>query len=280
MTLQTASAPTAASGPATLAGIAIRRPAGRREPPQKKPSDLTERLAELQLDPAPPPGAAEPRPVRPAPEAPARSGEPDSAGAIPPEPAAPAAPSGPGEHGRLGAIARRAQETARRQLGREPAANGLAAAPKNGAALHRPEGAPRSFPEPSPDVFTRWMQLRNGRRLPAWSDFDAAEIGRRWPECLLLTCRPQTQRPGEDGWFERAERLSPAPLIGPDAFGSPMVVEWVLSVGRDAARQAAPLEDVEGFLLPNGTVSYRILALPLSSGRGEVDHVLCQLTPA
>jgi hypothetical protein len=56
-----------------------------------------------------------------------------------------------------------------------------------------------------------------------------------------------------------------------------MVTEWLLAAARRVARSGAPLEEERGFPVGRGLALYRLLALPLGSGRHGVDHVLCRI---
>ncbi len=58
---------------------------------------------------------------------------------------------------------------------------------------------------------------------------------------------------------------------------SPMVVEWILSLGEQAVRSAQPIAEKESFERPRGAVCYAACALPLGEDGAEVDHVLCYL---
>ena len=162
----------------------------------------------------------------------------------------------------------------------EPAAAGAASQPEISDATQSVSPAESPKPEPAPrprDLLAYWTQLKHGRRFPARADLDPEWIARHWPTSVLLTYRTPHQRSDREPLFSGAARFGGAGARASDLVWTPMVTDWILSVGCEAVRSGAPLQDIEDFRLPNGSVSYRITVLPLGDHAAEVDHVLCQL---
>ena len=58
---------------------------------------------------------------------------------------------------------------------------------------------------------------------------------------------------------------------------TPMLTEFILTLGRQASRSGRPIKDSENFPSPTGEVRYRIVAMPLSDDDKDIDHVLCHV---
>ena len=120
-----------------------------------------------------------------------------------------------------------------------------------------------------------WSRLRGERLYPAPSELDAGLIAAAWPNAMLLR-----RHDGETG-------LRAAAIYRPeDGAGnpgdhtldfSPMVVEWILSLGEQAVRGAQPIAEKESFERPHGAVCYAACALPVGEEGARPDHVLCYL---
>ena len=185
-------------------------------------------------------------------------------------PAAPRAPSGSPTGGLAG---RAAQQTPAPAAAR-PQTQGpvvQAPAPTSGAQM-RPQ-----------DIVRYWDQLRQGRRFPSRSDLDPAEIGRHWPNSMLVRrnrdnkgWQLETQFSGGLQGGSNGSAMSK----GSGAECASMVTEWILSLGREVAKLGKPLQDTEVFPTSVGEVRYNVIALPLSENQNEIDHVLYHLVPA
>jgi hypothetical protein len=130
------------------------------------------------------------------------------------------------------------------------------------------------------DFYSFWAQRKNGRRFPSYGDFDAKQIAELWPNTMLLSC-------GIIGAgnvnFTQVMRLTGTPATAESADEvnfTPMLTEWMLAIGREAASAGKPVQDIETFQNPGGASSYRIVALPLGNEETQVDHVLCNLARA
>jgi hypothetical protein len=124
------------------------------------------------------------------------------------------------------------------------------------------------------DIYGYWTRIKNGRRFPSRSDFDAEQVAEHWPNSMLLTCDRQ------GGSFSSVLRLGAnlRSRPGEDLSFTSMMTEWILSIGGEAARAGKPVQDTEVFPTPDGTHAYKIVALPLSDHQTRVDHVLCHLS--
>jgi hypothetical protein len=130
------------------------------------------------------------------------------------------------------------------------------------------------------DFYSFWAQRKNGRRFPSYGDFDAKQIAELWPNTMLLSCGIIG---GGNVNFTQVMRLTgtPATAEGADEVNfTPMLTEWMLAIGREAASAGKPVQDIETFQNPGGASSYRIVALPLGNEETQVDHVLCNLARA
>ena len=143
------------------------------------------------------------------------------------------------------------------------------AKPDRGLAV-APSGARRPG-----NIVDYWSRLRGERPFPAPAELDPGLIAAAWPNALLLR-----RHDGETGLRAAAVYRPPA---GPGKAGdhtldfSPMVVEWILSLGEQALGSGQPAAEKESFERPRGAICYAACALPLGDGGGEPDHVLCYL---
>lgn len=151
-----------------------------------------------------------------------------------------------------------------------PADPVTAVAPAEPAGSHRPGS-----------IVDYWSRLRGERPYPAPAELDPGLIAASWPNAMLLR-----RHDGETGLRAAAlykPEANPANLANPANPSdhtldlSPMVVEWILSLGEQALRGAQPIAEKESFERPRGSICYAACALPLSENGAEVDHVLCYL---
>ncbi|GLQ07426.1 hypothetical protein [Sneathiella chinensis] len=251
-------------GAASLTSISVRKSAksGLTLDRPAKSGDITERLAalsaELDQEPAPLNGERPAAPVQP--DAPATivpASRPQAPSATAPTPAPALAP------------------TPVRPLRPAPR-------PRNTGW-----GQPRPKPAPAPDILTYWMNLRQGKRYPTWEALNAEDIGRNWPNCILVHCNHEAGRLQVKYNFSHAIRKAaygdiPAENIIADVDFTPMVVDWVLGFARDVSQSGKPAHGTDHFPTSRGEAPLRVIALPLSDDSRSIDHVLCyiqNLTP-
>ena len=198
-----------------------------------------------------------------------RGGQQGFANPAPPRAPAAARPGGPAPRG------------AQPQAAPQPAAP----APRpqtEGPMVQAPAAAP-GVPKRPQDIVRYWDQLRQGRRFPSRGDLDAAEIGRHWPNSMLVRRNRDSK-----GWQLETQfsgglqggSNGSAMSKGSGAECASMVTEWILSLGREVATLGKPLQDTEVFPTSLGEVRYNVIALPLSETQNEIDHVLYHLVPA
>lgn len=189
-------------------------------------------------------------------------------------PAAPRAPSGSQAGGPAG-------RAAQQQPAPQPAP--AAARPQTqGPVVQAPAPAPGTQMRPQ-DIVRYWDQLRQGRRFPSRSDLDPAEIGRYWPNSMLVRRNRDNKGWQLETQFSgglQAGSNGSAMSKGSGAECASMVTEWILSLGREVAKLGKPLQDTEVFPTSVGEVRYNVIALPLSENQNEIDHVLYHLVPA
>ncbi len=146
-----------------------------------------------------------------------------------------------------------------------------------------PSPRPQAPPQKPSDITAYWRQLKNGRPFPSWSDLDSKLIAESWPNSMLLSCGAETRRLTLDSLFTQALRVENHGADANRAEGvdfTPMLTEWVLSLGREAQRLGKPMQDTDALPSVSGEVSYRVTALPLSDDQHRVDHVLCHVDRA
>jgi hypothetical protein len=133
-----------------------------------------------------------------------------------------------------------------------------------------PDGAPRNG-DPAA-IAAWWGALKRGRDFPSPDDIDTEALAAAWPEAVLLG---YDQRQAE---ITRATRLGAGKSDAKSGIEySPMVTEWLLALGRKAARMGTVLCETKDFPVAQGTQAYRIVSLPLRAGRSGVDQVLCHV---
>ena len=191
-------------------------------------------------EPTPPPPAAQPTPTAAAPQPTATPPQQPAAAAPPSQPAAPA-----------------------------PAAPEPPAAPQPEAFSRMPQG-----------LLKYWMSLTNGRKYPSWGNFEQAKIADYWPNSMVLTCGPPDGR--GDVTILKVTRIADQ-NVTPSASGAnrveytPMLTEWILSLGKAAAASGKPMQESDRFPTNEGLVRYQIILLPLSDEQTRIDHVLCHV---
>ena len=133
------------------------------------------------------------------------------------------------------------------------------------------EAAPDALPTASDPaaLIAWWNRLKRGAASPSPADLDAKAIGAAWPDAVLLAYDKARQD------IARASRLGKADSLAIEY--TPMMTEWLLALGRKAARQGTVMCETKDFPVAQGTQAYRIVSLPLRAGRNGVDQVLCHL---
>ncbi len=145
------------------------------------------------------------------------------------------------------------------------------AGPPKAETPPEPEAKPSAPGRSSMDeIIDYWDSLRSGGAVPRLDALDRTKVAGSWPNCLLVafgateTVTPQlTRLGGENGEIEYSE----------------MVIHWILSQGRLAARNGEPMEEEKRFpVTGGGNARYQLLLLPLATPEGRSEHVLCHLT--
>ncbi len=169
----------------------------------------------------------------------------------------------------------------------EPAELAVEPEPTEPTIAPEPEPPPSPQPQAPPrrptDITAYWRQLKNGRHFPAWSDLDSKLIADCWPNSMLVSCCAETQRLTLDSLFTQALRVENHGADGDHTEGidfTPMLFEWVLSLGREAGRFGKPMQNTDVLPSDSGEVRYRVIALPLSDDQQRIDHVLCHVDRA
>lgn len=123
-----------------------------------------------------------------------------------------------------------------------------------------------------------WARLRKGRRWPASADIDTKLVGLTWKNSLIMVV-------GENGAPWRFEPLvsdvlrgGGQRLTGNEIEFNHLVMEWMLSIGRNAERLGRPVEESDIFPTEDGEVRYRVMAVPLGDDESKVTHILGHIT--
>ncbi|MFT6559122.1 hypothetical protein [Sneathiella sp.] len=133
------------------------------------------------------------------------------------------------------------------------------------------------------DILSYWMEIREGgRRYPSHQSLDPNVIGKNWPNCILVHCNRDIGRLQVKFDFTHAIRqaaygeLSEEEILGRIEF-TPMIVDWILSVGQTVSSTRKPAHTTEFFPTLTGECPLRVIALPLSESGRDIDHVLCYI---
>lgn len=140
-----------------------------------------------------------------------------------------------------------------------------------------PAGIVRSEQAAPRNIAEYWERLRKSRRWPKRGEVDAKQIGLHWPNTVLM----KVGFHGEPWRFESL--ISGIMRGGGQSFHNgeiefnSMVMEWILTIGRQTERAGKPYEDVDNFPTAGGDVRYRAMAVPLGDNDSSVTHVLCHV---
>ncbi|OUR75717.1 hypothetical protein A9Q83_17115 [Alphaproteobacteria bacterium 46_93_T64] len=136
--------------------------------------------------------------------------------------------------------------------------------------------------ETRPDILSYWMDIRRSRRYPSWQTLEPEVIGKHWPNCILVHCNKELGRLQVKYEFTNAVRkATQAGTPDEDVIDriefTPMIVDWILGLGRVVASSGKPTHDTQSFPSVTGEYPLRVIALPLSDDLRSVDHVLCYI---
>lgn len=134
-----------------------------------------------------------------------------------------------------------------------------------------------------PDILSYWMDIRGGqRRYPSWQSLEPEMIGKHWPNCILVHCNREIGRLQVKYGFTHSVRkaaqegVPDEELLNRIEF-TPMIIDWVLGMGREVAASRKPAHGTEYFPTVTGESPLRVIALPLSENARDIDHVLCYI---
>lgn len=137
------------------------------------------------------------------------------------------------------------------------------------AMVRRPEG-----------IVSYWLRLRGSRRYPSTADLDQNRIGTDWPNSILMRCRSGSKALEPEKVFTSPDKVAPAASAGMSQAAmelSPMMLQWLLTLAGDAAKDCRPMQDTEAFPSHNQSIRYGAFALPFSEDQSQIDHVLCHV---
>jgi hypothetical protein len=140
-----------------------------------------------------------------------------------------------------------------------------------------PEPQPRAVPEASAqgprgvdEFLDYWDDLRGLRAFPALDEINRTLVAAQWKNSLILS-------------FSETEPVMPRITRLGDTDGeiefTPMVIDWLMSRGKQCARRGSPIEEEHRFPGAKGIARYKLLVLPVSRlGTDDSDCVLCLVT--
>ena len=136
-------------------------------------------------------------------------------------------------------------------------------------------------PRRKEEIIAYWTRLRGKRPYPAVSNLDPEWIAAEWPNSIMFRCRAGSGALMPDMSFlprQNEGRGTPGAKPNDDKIQlSPLMLQWLVSLAEDAVRNQRPVEDLETFPSAQKAIGYRAVALPLSAGQSEIDHVLCHV---
>ncbi len=127
------------------------------------------------------------------------------------------------------------------------------------------------------EIVVYWARLRNGRNFPSTSDLDPQRLAADWPNSMLIRCRSGSNVLQPEQTFPGPGANAPGPNHPVKIDLSPLMLQWILSLAGEAAKEKRPVEDIEAFPARDRSVRYRAFALPLSEDQSDIDHVLCHV---
>lgn len=148
-----------------------------------------------------------------------------------------------------------------------------------------PQGLAQTSPAPlqatRPEgIVSYWLRLRGSRRFPAKADLDQGRIVEDWPNSILMRCRIGSTALEPEKVFS-SPNTAPSAAPGDSSQAamdlSPMMLQWLLALAGDAAKDRRPMQDTEAFPSRNQSIEYGAFALPFSDDQTEINHVLCHV---
>jgi hypothetical protein len=120
------------------------------------------------------------------------------------------------------------------------------------------------------DLVAYWDGLKRIGNVPEFGDLDQGAVAASWRNSFLLSF----------GASDPGGKITRLGEITQDIEYTPMVIDWILSLGRRVAAARTAVQEVQSFPLSFGMALCRSILLPLGSRDGKVTHVLCQLSRA
>lgn len=139
---------------------------------------------------------------------------------------------------------------------------------------------PSSQPTRPEGIVSYWLRLRGNRRFPSKADLDHVRIIADWPNSILMRCRVGSKALEPEKVFSSPDK-GQADTSSVDSQAamelSPLMLQWLLGLAGDAAKDRRPMQDTEAFPSRNQSIQYGAFALPFSDDQNQIDHVLCHV---
>lgn len=138
-------------------------------------------------------------------------------------------------------------------------------------------GIVRSEQLPPRDIAEYSARLRKGRNWPARGDVDPKQIALHWPNTLLIRVATADQPWRFEPLISGLMRGGGQSFNNGEIEFNSMVMDWILSIGKDVERARRVVEETDTFPTNSGNVRYRAMAVPLGDSDVAVNYVLCHV---
>lgn len=138
-------------------------------------------------------------------------------------------------------------------------------------------GIVRSEQSPPRDIAEYWARLRKGRNWPGRGDVDPKQIALHWPNTVLIRVATADQPWRFEPLISGLMRGGGQSFNNGEIEFNSMVMDWILSIGKDVERARRVVEDADTFPTNAGNTRYRAMAVPLGDSDVAVNYVLCHV---
>lgn len=138
-------------------------------------------------------------------------------------------------------------------------------------------GIVRSEQLPPRDIAEYWARLRKSRSWPARGDMDPKQIALHWPNTVLIRVATADQPWRFEPLISGLMRGGGQSFHNGEIEFNSMVMDWILSIGRNVEKTRRVVEDADTFPTNAGNIRYRAMAVPLGDSDLAVNYVLCHV---
>lgn len=138
-------------------------------------------------------------------------------------------------------------------------------------------GIVRSEQLPPRDIAEYWARLRKTRSWPGRNDVDPKQIALHWPNTVLIRVATADQPWRFEPLISGLMRGGGQSFHNGEIEFNSMVMDWILSIGKNVEKTRRVVEDSDTFPTNAGNVRYRAMAVPLGDSDAAVNYVLCHV---